>query len=88
VTPPDENDAEFDRLAVFIQDLADFRAYGSVKVRTNDQIVLPKEARDELRLEGAAHYNLYGSPRLGIALLIGEPQPADDFVSRARAIKR
>jgi len=56
--------------------IQDLREYGTVAVGKNGQITLPKSAREELGLSASDYYAVYGSPGLGIVILVGQRRTA------------
>lgn len=59
--------------ASFLAGLSSLRDYGTVSVRGNGQITLPKSARDELRLAASDMWRVFGLPQLGVAVIVNEP---------------
>ena len=55
----------------------DLRFYGTATPTTNHQLVLPKQAREELSLDGEAPVFIFGSPSQAQAILTASPPPAD-----------
>lgn len=59
---------------------ADLRFYGTAIPSQNQALVLPKQAREELALDGQAPVFVFGSPSQQQAILAASP-PAGDLMS-------
>jgi hypothetical protein len=58
--------------------LADLEDYGTARSTKTGAVTMPAQARSELRLPADAHWQVLGSPALGIAIVIGRPaRPSD-----------
>lgn len=55
--------------------------YGTVTVRGNGQITMPKSTRVALRLNEQGHWRVLGLPELGVALLVGEPDAPHEVLA-------
>jgi hypothetical protein len=82
----DSPDEGLDDLLEALTGMAD---YGSVTVRGNGQITVPKPARKALNLRDSSQWRVFGLPHLGVAILIGEPDtPQEVFASLIRGRPR
>jgi hypothetical protein len=55
----------------------DLRFYGTATPSQTNALVLPKQAREELALDGKAPVFVFGSPSQQQAILAASPPPAD-----------
>src|ERR1700679_2567801 len=64
--------------AALIAALADLIDYGIAWANKAGAITIPAQAREELGLASTAHWRIFGSPALGIAVLVGPRRTASD----------
>jgi hypothetical protein len=60
-------------LATFLDALDELEDFGTVNVRGNGQITMPKPVREALRLNEEGHWHLFGLPSLGVAIVVATP---------------
>lgn len=66
--------------------LADLVDYGTVAASNSGNITMPAQARRELDLPDGSQWRIFGSPNLGVALVVGPrstPREALEFLLRA-----
>ncbi len=72
-------------LAPLLEALDELVDYGTVTVRGNGQITMPKATRTALRMNEEGHWRVFGVPGLGVAIVVGEPDvPKDALASLIR----
>jgi hypothetical protein len=58
--------------------LADLEDYGTARATKNGAVTMPAQARAELGLPADTHWQVLGSPALGVAIVVGRPaQPSE-----------
>lgn len=60
-------------LGAFLGALDELEDFGTVNVRGNGQITMPKSVRQALRLNEEGHWHLFGLPSLGVAMVVATP---------------
>ena len=67
---------------------SDLRFYGTATPSKTHALVLPKQAREELALDGESPVFVFGSPSRAQAILTAAPPAADLMSLLADAVKR
>jgi hypothetical protein len=67
---------------------ADLRFYGTVSPSSTHALVLPKQARKELALDGTGPVFVFGSPSQQQAILAASPPPGDLMSLLAGALSK
>jgi hypothetical protein len=65
------NAASSSDVQALVAALGDLKDYGTGWATKSGSVTIPSQARTELSLPALSHWHVMGSPRLGVALLVG-----------------
>jgi hypothetical protein len=75
-----------DAITLLAEALSELVDYGTAWANKAGAVTIPASARDELGLNSPDHWRVFGSPALGVALVIGprrSPRESLEFLLRA-----
>lgn len=85
-TPQPRAQTTSDAISLLVDALTELVDYGTAWANKAGAVTIPAPARDELGLTSPDHWRVFGSPALGVALVIGprrSPRDSLEFMLRS-----